>query len=71
MRILEKLSPAALKEKLLQYRRTIEIARKPDREEWISSAKVSGLGILVIGGVGFVVFIAYYLILNALRGGLA
>lgn len=68
---MEKLSPAALKEKLLQYRRTIEIARKPDREEWISSAKVSGLGILVIGGVGFVVFIAYYLILNALRGGLA
>ncbi len=69
--MLAKLSPAAIRDRLLQYRRTIEIARKPDREEWINTAKVTGLGITLLGGIGFVIFIAYRLLVTALTGGAA
>jgi len=71
MGILAKLSPAALKERLLQYRRTIEIARKPDREEWINTAKVTGAGIALLGAIGFIIFIAYRLLVTAAAGGVA
>ncbi len=68
MRILGNLSPAALKEKLSQYRRTIAIARKPDKQEWTETARVSAAGIAIIGAVGFAVFIAYHLIIFMLGG---
>lgn len=71
MGILAKLSPMALKEKLQQYRRTIEIARKPDREEWINTAKVTGAGMVLLGVIGFVIFIAYRLLVTAISGGAA
>ena len=68
MGVLSKLSPASLKERFQQYRRTIEIARKPDREEWMNTAKVTGAGIALIGTVGFVIFLAYHFIINAFMG---
>ena len=49
--------------KLVQYRRVIEVSRKPDREEFTSSAKVSGAGILLIGFIGFIIYLIYYLVL--------
>lgn len=33
----------------------LRVARKPDREEYLTIAKVTGLGILLIGLVGFVI----------------
>jgi len=68
MGILSMLSPKAMKERFQQYRRTIEIARKPDREEWLNTAKVTGVGIILLGVIGFVIFIAYYLTITAVRG---
>ncbi|MFH0830151.1 MAG: protein translocase SEC61 complex subunit gamma [Candidatus Aenigmatarchaeota archaeon] len=68
MGILSKLSPQAMKERFQQYRRTIEIARKPDREEWMNTAKVTGAGIALIGAIGFVIFLAYHFIINAVVG---
>lgn len=68
MGILGMLSPKAMKERFQQYRRTIEIARKPDREEWLNTAKITGIGIILLGTVGFVIFLAYYLITGALGG---
>ena len=52
-----------LKDKLIQYRRTMEIARKPDREEFVSSAKITGVGIALLGFIGFVIFLAYFIII--------
>jgi preprotein translocase subunit Sss1 len=31
-----------IKERLAQYRRTIEVSRKPDKEEFFSAAKITG-----------------------------
>lgn len=54
--------PNDIKEKLIQYRRVIRIARKPDKFEFISSAKITGLGILLIGVIGFIIYLIYNLI---------
>ncbi len=50
-----------LREKLGNYRRVIMIARKPNREEFTSSVKVSAMGIVIIGLIGFVIFIGFIL----------
>ena len=62
MGILAKLSPHAVKETLAQYRRVLDVARKPDKDEFIRTAKVAAVGIGVIGLIGFVIFFAYNLI---------
>ncbi len=35
--------------------RVLRVAKRPDREEFINVAKITGLGIIVIGVVGFVI----------------
>ena len=52
-------SPAKWKERLSLYRRTINVARKPDKEEFMSAAKITALGIALLGVIGFLIFIAY------------
>ena len=48
-----------LKDKLAQYRRTIEIARKPDKAEYLSSLRIITIGMAMIGIVGFVMFLIF------------
>lgn len=48
-----------LKAKLRDYRRIIHIARKPGKDEFVSSTKVTFLGILVIGLLGFAIFLVF------------
>ena len=36
-------------------KRVLKVSRKPDRAEYFEFAKITALGILVIGAVGFVV----------------
>jgi protein transport protein SEC61 subunit gamma-like protein len=50
-----------LKEKLREYRRVLQISRKPTKEEFVTSGKVSALGIFVIGLIGFVIFVTFIL----------
>ncbi|MBU5574887.1 MAG: protein translocase SEC61 complex subunit gamma [Candidatus Aenigmatarchaeota archaeon] len=50
-----------IKEKIEMYKRTIEIAKKPDKEEFIYSAKVTVIGIGIIGIIGFILFVLYNL----------
>lgn len=38
-----------------EYIRVLKVTKKPTREEFIAIVKVSGLGILVIGIVGFII----------------
>ncbi|HLC51206.1 MAG TPA: protein translocase SEC61 complex subunit gamma [archaeon] len=51
--------------KLQSYRRVIAVAAKPTNEEIISEFKITGLGILVIGLIGFIIFVAYRLLVPA------
>ena len=39
-----------------KYGRVLKMARKPTNEEYIKSAKITGAGILLIGGLGFLIF---------------
>jgi protein transport protein SEC61 subunit gamma-like protein len=40
-----------------KYGRVLKMARKPTDEEYSKTSKITGLGILLIGGVGFVVYL--------------
>jgi protein transport protein SEC61 subunit gamma-like protein len=51
-----------LKNTFANYKRVVDIARKPEREEFISSAKITGTGIALIGAIGFIIFLLYFLI---------
>ncbi len=59
-----------LKKKLSEWNRVLKITRKPDREEFTMSAKVTGVGILIVGTIGFLLYMAANLIQMFMRGGL-
>ncbi len=54
-----------LDSKFSEWMRVLKITRKPDREEFEMSAKVTGAGILLIGAIGF----SIYFVATMLRGG--
>lgn len=45
-----------VKSKLREYRRVLKITNKPDFDEFKMSAQVTGLGILLIGLIGFIIY---------------
>jgi len=47
---------------LHEYARIISISKKPDKKEFVSIIKVCGLGILLMGVIGFVIQLVYSLI---------
>jgi protein transport protein SEC61 subunit gamma-like protein len=51
-----------MKEKLGTYTRVLRLARKPDTKEYTQVAKVTGMGILLIGFVGFLIKLVSQLI---------
>ena len=44
-----------LKNKLGEYKRVYSITKKPDKAEFTATVKAAGLGIIVIGMVGFII----------------
>ncbi len=44
-----------MKERLGTYTRVLRLAKKPDAKEYQQVAKITGLGILLIGAVGFLI----------------
>ncbi|MCD4800438.1 MAG: protein translocase SEC61 complex subunit gamma [Methanococcoides sp.] len=42
---------------LKSYVRILKLSKKPSREEFLMIAKVAGAGILVIGLVGFLIYV--------------
>ncbi|WP_304124373.1 protein translocase SEC61 complex subunit gamma [Methanosphaera cuniculi] len=42
---------------LKQCERVLKVSRKPDNEEYKTVSKVTGIGILVIGVIGFIIAI--------------
>lgn len=51
-----------VKSSIREYQRVLKISEKPDREEFETSAKITGLGILLIGVIGFLFYLAAQLI---------
>lgn len=52
--------------KLSEYTRILKLARKPSKEEFTVIAKVAGAGILLIGFIGFLI----YLVLTEIPQGI-
>lgn len=51
-----------LRERISNYMRVLAVARKPGKEEFLSSSKICGLGMIIIGVVGLVVFLVFHLV---------
>ena len=43
-------------------KRVLKVSRKPDRAEYIDLAKISALGVVVVGGMGYIIVCLGYLI---------
>jgi len=46
-----------IKRFLKETRRVLRITRKPNKEEFKTTVKVTGLGAAIIGALGFVIFL--------------
>ena len=44
-----------LQETLKEWNRVIKLSRKPKRHEFITVVKITGIGMLLVGLVGFVI----------------
>jgi len=42
---------------LSNCKRVLRIARKPDKSEYLQVAKITGLGIMLIGFIGFIIML--------------
>ena len=51
-----------IKDFWVQCKRVLRITKKPSKEEYLTIVKVAGLGILLIGFIGFVLHIINQLI---------
>ena len=50
--------PFIIRKKLKEYHRVLKITKKPDSTEFKTVVKISGLGIIIIGVIGFAIFLA-------------
>lgn len=55
--LVEKELPSSIPLKLKEYIRVLKLTRKPTREEFSVIAKVAGAGILIIGFIGFIIYL--------------
>ena len=44
-----------IRETLKDWNRVIKLSRKPKRHEFVMVAKVTGLGIIIVGLIGFMI----------------
>jgi len=51
-----------------QYIRILQLTRKPSKEEFLTISKVAGAGIILIGVIGFIVYLIMVLIPTAIVG---
>jgi len=40
-----------------KYGRVLKMARKPTNDEFVKTSKITGAGIMLIGGLGFLIFL--------------
>lgn len=51
-----------------QYIRILQLTRKPSKDEFLTISKVAGAGIVLIGVIGFIVYLIMVLIPRAIVG---
>ena len=51
-----------------QYIRILQLTRKPSMDEFLNISKIAGAGILLIGLIGFVIYLIMVLLPTALIG---
>ncbi|WP_321431360.1 protein translocase SEC61 complex subunit gamma [uncultured Methanolobus sp.] len=51
------MNSASINQSLKTYLRVLKLTKKPSREEFLTIAKVAGLGILAIGFIGFLIYV--------------
>ena len=56
--------PNRLKRFLKETVRVLRITKKPNKEEYKSLVKVTGIGISIIGAIGFIIFLLKYLLVK-------
>ena len=56
------LNKESITQALKQYRRFLYISRRPDRDEFMNVAKITGIGIIIVGVIGFVISLIAQLI---------
>lgn len=44
-----------IQERLKEWNRVIKLSRKPRRHEFVMVAKVTGIGIIIVGLIGFII----------------
>ena len=49
-----------------QSKRVLKVAKKPDVEEYITIAKITGLGIIILGLIGVIIFFIFEYLINGL-----
>ena len=55
--------PGKVKRFIKECIRVLRVTRKPNRTEYLTTVKVTGLGIAIIGFIGFIIFLIRQLIL--------
>ncbi|MBS3815068.1 MAG: protein translocase SEC61 complex subunit gamma [Hadesarchaea archaeon] len=45
---------------LHECKRVLQVARKPDKDEYLNVAKITGIGVLIIGTIGFIISMASF-----------
>ena len=56
-----------LSEKLNDYINVLKMARKPDREEFLMTTKISVAVMIVVGAIGFLIYILMEILPGALK----
>lgn len=46
-----------IKQKIQEYMRVLKITKKPANPEYSAAIKITGLGILIIGAIGLIIYI--------------
>ena len=46
-------------------RRVLRVSKKPDKEEYLNVAKITGIGVIIIGVIGFIISLIAQLISSA------
>lgn len=59
-----------IEELIESWRRILELARRPDSDEYKLFLRIILLGFFLVGAIGFVVAMISYLIFSTLGGGL-
>jgi len=56
----------SVSKRLNEYIRILKLSRRPSREEFSKISRISGIGILLIGGIGFLIYLLMTVLPEAL-----